>query len=481
MGSDYAETSTDWLEADWEAFMSRLPEIAPIIEIACLLTPDQEFISINEEAAHAYGMEPGELVGQKCYKHVHDQDEPIDECPCLETLDTGASAVGEVFEENGRYYLPATAPIHDTDGELKAVAHTVSDVTEQQESLRALERQQSFLEHIHRLADVGGWEFDPDTETLQWTDGTRHIHEVPDEYEPTVEDVFEFYHPEDRDRIEQAFDACRTRGIPYDLDLRIVTASGNIRWIRATGQRIEENGRALMRGAIRDITDRKHREHRLDVLNRVLRHNLRNSTTVINGHASYLADELTDEELQAAAATVQNQAERLMELSEKAASVRAFLRRESDDDTVSDLRGIFTELAATVEENYPDADVRVDIPEAVSAQADERLERALLEAVDNAVVHNNQVPPEVTVTVTSDEGTDTDECVIIEVADNGPGIPAAEQAVMEFGGETSLRHGSGLGLWLIHSVVTSFGGEVQITDNEPRGTILTLRLPMASG
>lgn len=145
MGLDHVDTADDRLKDDWVAFMNRLPEIVPVIEIACLLTPEQEFISINEEAAYAYGMEPDDFIGRNCYELVHDQDEPIDGCPCLETLDTGGPAVGEVFEEDRRYYLPATAPIRDDDGELRAVAHSVCDVTEHQESLHALERQQTFL------------------------------------------------------------------------------------------------------------------------------------------------------------------------------------------------------------------------------------------------------------------------------------------------------------------------------------------------
>ena len=111
--------------------------------------------------------------------------------------------------------------------------------------------------------------------------------------------------------------------------------------------------------------------------------------------------------------------------------------------------------------------------------ADERLDVALGELIENAVVHNDQ--PEPTVTVTVDPETQSDgEWVDIVVADDGPGIPTHEQVMIESGRETPLEHGSGLALWIVYWTASLFGGEIMIEDRSPRGARVTLRLPQAT-
>jgi PAS domain S-box-containing protein len=127
----------------------------------------------------------------------------------------------------------------------------------------SLERSHTLLTHMEQLTEVGGWELVVETDELVWTDGARRIHGVDDAYEPTLSEAIEFYHPEDRDTIREAFDACRTDGVPYHLELRLVTADGRTRWVETTGERIEQGGRRLLRGAIKDITDQKQAREQL--------------------------------------------------------------------------------------------------------------------------------------------------------------------------------------------------------------------------
>lgn len=70
------------------------------------------------------------------------------------------------------------------------------------------------------------------------------------------------------------------------------------------------------------------------------------------------------------------------------------------------------------------------------------------------------------------------EWVTITVADDGPGLPAGEREVLETGAEDPLAHGSGLGLWLAHWIVTTLDGDVEILDTA-RGTTIEVSLPRA--
>ncbi|MFB6360063.1 MAG: PAS domain-containing protein, partial [Halobacteriales archaeon] len=130
-----------------------------------------------------------------------------------------------------------------------------------------LQRSQDLLQHTERLADIGGWEADVETGHQRWTEGTYAIHDLdPDsEFDPTVDDGVEFYHPEDRDEIERCVERCIEEGEPYDVELRLITAEDRLRWVRASGEPVREDGDIVtVRGAIQDITERKEREQQLE-------------------------------------------------------------------------------------------------------------------------------------------------------------------------------------------------------------------------
>ncbi|QLG51290.1 PAS domain-containing sensor histidine kinase [Natrinema halophilum] len=229
-----------------------------------------------------------------------------------------------------------------------------------------------------------------------------------------------------------------------------------------------------------DITEQRLREQRLSVHNRILRHNIRNGMNVIKGNASRLRTASTDDNPHEAVTAIEEQAVDLLKISENAAAVRDLFQRGGDGDASCDVGAMVSKLASDFEAQYPDAAITVDAPDSVLVQADNRVEMAIREAVHNAVSHNDQPVPEVTVRVTPPEANDTDHWIDIAIADNGPGIPEEEQPMLELGHETPLVHGSGLELWLMYWVAKNAGGEMRISENEPRGSIVTLRIPTAA-
>jgi len=98
------------------------------------------------------------------------------------------------------------------------------------------------------------------------------------------------------------------------------------------------------------------------------------------------------------------------------------------------------------------------------------LERALQELIENAAKHGSD-PATVTITVSS-----VPNAVEIQIVDNGPGLASHEADVLKTGSETPLTHGSGLGLWLSHWIVTSHGGSIDATSTDD-GTTMRVSVP----
>jgi light-regulated signal transduction histidine kinase (bacteriophytochrome) len=109
---------------------------------------------------------------------------------------------------------------------------------------------------------VGGWTLNVKTKKITWTPVTREIHQVPDDFEPNLDNGIQFYKSGySRDRITQVVtEACRN-GTPYDEELQLVTFTGKVTWVRAIGRAEFRDGQCVrLYGIFQDVHDKKRRE-----------------------------------------------------------------------------------------------------------------------------------------------------------------------------------------------------------------------------
>jgi signal transduction histidine kinase len=216
------------------------------------------------------------------------------------------------------------------------------------------------------------------------------------------------------------------------------------------------------------------RQQRLEVLYRVIRHNLRNEMSVILNYADIAAGMTDDDQVEMAADTITETGRKLTALSEKARQIQNALDTAEETELV-DAAEVVTRTVADQREAFPDVTFRTDVPESCPAEAITALELAVENVVENAAKHDDSPEPVVDVAVGG-----TDDRVFVSVADGGPGIPEQERNVLTKGRETSLEHGSGLGLWLVYWVVDRSGGRLRFDDNEPDGSVVTFVLERPS-
>ena len=228
-------------------------------------------------------------------------------------------------------------------------------------------------------------------------------------------------------------------------------------------------------GIYTDITDQKRRERYLQILARIVRHNLRNKLDVIMGNTEWLA--------QTVSADAQQQTDRIMEaasnleaLSETAQQIERLLEEGTPERSSVDVTEILAHTQASAALSYPNLSIAIEAPPSLFVQADERLQIAIEELIDNAVEHGGAaVETKITVNSGGEDG-ESDGWVTIAVADNGPGIPETERWVLTGESEiTQLTHSRGLGLWLVKWIVESFGGDLRITTSD-NGSVVTIRL-----
>lgn len=242
-----------------------------------------------------------------------------------------------------------------------------------------------------------------------------------------------------------------------------------------TDERNREIGRIVY---LNDITELIEREQRISVLNRILRHNVRNELNVAIGHLSMIEDRTSGVEREHVR-TAEESIDRVVELAERARHVEQTLRTGETAVVVS-AATVADRVVADARERHPDAVIDYELTDGADADAAVRVvdgdlfELALAELVDNGVVHNHREMPRVTVRVDP-----TGERVRVTIADNGPGIPEQETDVLDSRIETQVEHGSGLGLWLVMWTASLSAGDLSFSENEPHGSVVTLSLPSA--
>jgi signal transduction histidine kinase len=225
--------------------------------------------------------------------------------------------------------------------------------------------------------------------------------------------------------------------------------------------------------SLRDVTRRQIRQQQLSVLNRVLRHNLRNKLTIVKGRVK--AEENGPSEAANLDRAV-DAADDLIQLSERARTIEKHLQGDGLQTEV-DVSEVVRRVVASVGEEHPGIEFAVDFPDSLTIQTDEALiGRIIANAVDNAAEHNESTDPWVRVGLSARE--DEDHPLSIEVTDNGPGIPEQEVEAIRQGEETALKHGSGLGMWVVTWGTRFLGGRLSFEDHDSGGTIVRIELPM---
>jgi PAS domain S-box-containing protein len=131
---------------------------------------------------------------------------------------------------------------------------------------RAKEAARESRDELHLTLDaagVGTWDWDQHSGKVIWSDNPEAIHGlVPRAFDGTFEAFLESVHPEDRDKVLQAFRSALAEVKDFEIEYRSVSANGSLRWMCCRGRMLyDAAGQPLrMHGICADITPRKEAE-----------------------------------------------------------------------------------------------------------------------------------------------------------------------------------------------------------------------------
>jgi PAS domain S-box-containing protein len=322
-----------------------------------VLDPQHKVVLWNKACEELTGVSSDEVIGtdnqwKPFYDHKRQTiaDVVIDGnpeiLPHLYDKHTGSTLISDGLHAEGwyqslnrrkRYILFDAAPIYDSRGELTHVIETLQDITERKKAeeqldtyrtqleelveertaeLRkanemleqdivdrrrteeALRKSEARFEEAQRVARLGTWEWNIETDEVYWSDEVYRIFGMnARQIVPGSQTFLDYIHPEDRDRVKEAVSSALSGNRPYSIEARVLRSDGALISIQSQGKvYLDKNGKpAAMLGNVQDITERKKLEeeiwkiHKLEsigVLAGGIAHDFNNLLSAILGNIS---------------------------------------------------------------------------------------------------------------------------------------------------------------------------------------------------
>lgn len=445
-------------------------------DMVVLLDKEGTVTYANDAVRRVAGYDPDEFVGTDVFEFVH----PDDRDGVRETFEATIAA-GSFTERTAEYRFRTSdgSWVHLEsrlsnlmDEALDGYVVSSRDVTDRVAARRDQQETATRLEELAAVSSDVLWMFDGDwSEVLFVNPAYETVYgQSVERLEADPGSFMDAIHPDDVPRVEDAM-ARLAGGTAVDMEYRVNPGRDYAVWVWVQAEPIVEDGEVVrITGFTRDVTDRDRRRRQLYVMDKLLRHNLRNDLTTILGNADLIEDRAP--ETADRCAVIRRTGERLLESAEKQRDIIELL---TGDVTVErlDVGDVVTDAVAVVEERFPAARIEVDCPDSLRVRALSELGLAVAELVENAVRHSESDAPTVRVTARRD-----DQRAVVSVRDDAVAIPDNETQVLTGEFELcDLYHSTGLGLWLVHWVVELSEGCVDVSTRNGRGNAVSLSLP----
>lgn len=461
----------------------------------------ERLVYINNAAERLIGYSKDELLKMKFWDLVHpDFREMVkDRGLARQRLDlVPESYEFPVLTRAGEArWLECKAGTFMFKGEMAVIA-TLFDITERKRAENILKRDQFILAKSQETAHLGNWAWNVRTDELSGSEENWRIIGVQaSEKRMNMNMFMRLVHPEDRELFSRQIELLLQEGRGRSLDYRIVKPDGSMIYINSIADKVvrDQNGEIKwIYGINQDITERKMIEARLanakaqaELYLDLMGHDINNMNMVAAGYlemvkyAAITEDRLDPDTIR----LLDNALASVYSSSSLINNVRKLQRGMSGEfkPEVYDLGELIGEACGPFQ-SVPDRPVNVSLTLApgIRVQATELLKDVFINLIDNAIKHSAS-PACVDIRMTPEERKDRPFC-IVAVEDRGPGIPDGMKEKI-FNrmqrGDTKAR-GSGLGLYLVKSLMDSYGGRVWVEDRVPgdhtKGAKFVVMLPV---
>ena len=433
-------------------------------------------------ALRARGWTPGHFVGKTVPEVGRPADAAITEAYCRAALRGECRRLDTTGKTDpSRLWTHTFVPLPDGGGAVISGMVIARDVTDHRRAEGQLLASRRQLAEAQRIAEIGSWEWDLETDGLTFSEELCRILGLPLDVQVTMEDaVARLLHPADLERLAALLGRMREDPTPFAFEHRIVRTDGAVRIVLARGEGVvDERGRVVRCiGTQQDVTDRRRVDaERRRLLARVYEaqegQDRRLAADLHDGHVQSLAAigfKLEQARLRLGASGSPEVDELLWQVTKDLSAEVTSLRR-----TIGRLRPLVLVedgLEAALREEAKSACNRAALVACeVTSELDGRLDpvvetalfRVAQQGLANVVDHAEATRALVAIECAGDG-------VVLRVSDDGRGFDPDHVLVL-----SDIAH---FGLIAMRERVEALGGRFRVTTAPGQGTVVEARLPL---
>jgi PAS domain S-box-containing protein len=471
--------------------------------------PDGSLDFINRRWLEFSGLSPEQGLGWGWKEAVHPEDRPrfVEAWRAAIASGKAMEAEARVRRADGQYrwLLIRNVPLHDKRGKIVKWYGTSADIDDRKRVEQALQQSEAYLAEAQRLSHTGSWASDSTTAPLYWSDEMFRIFGFDGQKGlPTREQPLQRVHPDDVDKLLQAFNRAIYSKVDSEVEFRIMLPDGTIRHARGIGHPVlDSNGEFVqVVGTMVDISERKRAEEeseRLRQLEADLSHI--NRVSMMGELAASIAHEVN----QPISGVVSNGSACLRwltrdvpDLGEAREAARRIVRDgKRAGEIISRIRGLTRKTAAPIEK----LDLNETIAEVLALVGDEakrknvglgtqfaddlspvsgdriQLQQVVLNLVMNAFEAMSSVSEHARKLVITTRNMHSDQ-VQVTVEDSGIGLDPNTIARIFDPFYTTKPGGMGMGLSICRSILQTHRGRLWATANDGLGTAFHFSVPV---
>jgi PAS domain S-box-containing protein len=403
------------------------------------------------------------------------------------------------------YFSVSGEPVFDAAGAFVGYRGTARDITHDRLSEQRLHQARAMLHVAAQIGRLGAWAYDNGAGRMTWSEEVCAMHDVRPGLSPVLEQVLGFYAPEWRSAVRTTFERCLQDGTPFDVEAQVITAKGRKIWVRTIGEAVwDADGQVRsVHGACQDISEGKETAERLnaelearvqqrtaqlELANKELQsfsysiaHDLRAPLGAIDGFSQVLEQNVgatLDDKSRHYLRRIRRGVRQMAELTDGLLAL-ANLSRASLRSEAVDLAVMAEVAAAACRERQPKRRVELNVRGPLHALGDARL---LTQVMGNLIANAwkfTATAPQACIEVGSMH--DRMRGTVYYVRDNGAGFDMAHAARMfeafQRMHSASEFEGTGIGLAIVHKIVTRHGGTIWAQSAPQQGAAFFFTLP----
>ena len=411
-----------------------------------------------------------------------------------------------------RYISTSGTPIFDAKGEFRGYHGVARDVTERRRVEEALRSRQEMLEVAQKAARAAAfeWRAGAGEGKNRWSPDLEAMHGIATgSYDGTYESWKKLVHPDDWEGVRAALDAALQTG-EVDTEYRVLLRDGTVRWLHAKGRGLFDRSHKLDRivGFILDVTDRHRTQEELQRIEQQLRqaqrlealgtlaggiaHDFNNLLGAILGYGEMaLRNVRAGSRLRRDIENIVIAGERGHALVER---ILAFSRSGVAEQVPVHVEKVVRETLALFAAKLPRQIViarKLHAGGAAVMGDPTQIHQVLMNLLSNAT---QAMPSGGTLSVALERrrveaprvlttgALAARDYVVLDVVDSGSGIPShvLDRIFDPFFTTKEVGVGTGLGLSLVHGIVSGLGGAIDVATTVGKGSAFTVYLPLAA-